>query len=402
MKLSEELEWRGFKSENTFKDITELDTKKRKFYLGCDPSADSLTIGNLASLMMAKVFVRHGYELTMLVGGATGQIGDPKMDKARPLKPIDEIERNVEKIKLQYQQLFDQDVRIVNNNDWLGGMKFFTFMEEVGKYFSMTQLMDRDFVKARTGEGGTGLSVAEFSYSLMQGYDFLYLYRNYGIDLQICGVDQIGNCMSGLHLISKAENAKADVWSCPLVIDKVTGRKFGKSEGNAIWLSAEKTSPYQFYQFWLNLDDQGVIDYLKIYTFLSKDEIDALAEDQTINPGARPAQRKLAHEVTMLVHGREITESVERVIRVLFGGADLKELSKADLDSLSREIPTMSTGRTIITALVEAGVAASNGEAGRLIKQNAISVNGAKVTTDQTLDETALIKKGKNNFILVR
>jgi tyrosyl-tRNA synthetase len=404
MKLSEELTWRGFVGINTFDDIADLDKQKRKSYLGVDPSADSMTIGNLASLMMCRIFAEHGHELTLLVGGGTGKIGDPKMDKERPLKPTEEIEQNAKIIANQYKQIMGSDIKIVNNDDWLGGLGFYKFMNEVGQYFSMTQLLDRDFVKARTGEGGSGLSVAEFSYSLLQGYDFLHLFREYGIDLQLCGEDQFGNCISGVQLIRKRENARADVFGMPLVINKSTGKKFGKSEGGAVWLAPEKTSPYQFYQFWLNVDDAGVIDYLKIYTFLGQEEINALAENHFENPGERAAQRTLAHEVTELVHGRDVTESVERVTRVLFGGADFSDLTEVDLNALAREIPTVELrdDLTVVDALTESKVTSSNSEATRLIKQNAISVNGMKITDDKTLTEKSLIKKGKNQFVLVR
>jgi len=404
MKLSEELEWRGFVGQNTFDNLTDLDNKTRKFYFGVDPSSDSMQVGNLAAMMLCKIFIAHGYEPTLLVGGGTGKIGDPKMDKERPIKPAEEIERNVKAIASQFKQIMGSDIRLVNNNDWLGGMGFYKFMQEVGQYFSLTQLLDRDFVKARTGENGVGLSVAEFSYSLLQGYDFLHLFREYGVDLQLCGEDQFGNCISGVQLIRKRENARADVFGMPIVINKSTGKKFGKSEAGAIWLDPKKTSPYQFYQFWLNVDDAGVIDYMKIYTFLSREEITAIAENHFVNPAERTAQKTLAHEVTDLVHGREVTESVERVTRVLFGGADFHELTEEDLEALAQEIPTVELrdGLTIIDVLTEAKVANSNSEATRLIKQNAISVNGEKITADQTLTEKTLIKKGKNQFVLIK
>ena len=402
MKLSEELSWRGFVGQNTLGDITDLDKKTRKFYLGCDPSADSLQIGNLAALMMARCFIKHGYESFMLAGGATGQIGDPKDNEERQLKSLDEIAHNVKCIERQFAQIIGDDFTLVNNYDWFKDIKLLDFLREVGKQFSMTQLLDREFVRARIGEGGVGISYAEFSYSLIQGYDYLYLFRKYGVDLQICGEDQFGNCVSGLHLIKHLENKDVDVWSTPLVINKSTGRKFGKSEGGAVWLSAEKTSPYQFYQFWLNVDDAGVIDYMKVYTSLDKETVDVIAQEHEANPSARVAQRKLAYEVTALVHGRDTAESVERVTSVLFGGAELKSLSDTDLDELAREIPVLTTGCTVISALVESGLATSSSEAGRLLKQGAISLNSAKITTDVEINALSLVKKGKNSFVLVR
>ncbi|MCL2280270.1 tyrosine--tRNA ligase, partial [Candidatus Saccharibacteria bacterium] len=326
----------------------------------------------------------------------------PKDNEERQLKSLDEIAHNVKCIERQFAQIIGNDFTLVNNYDWFKDIKLLDFLREVGKQFSMTQLLDREFVRARIGEGGVGISYAEFSYSLIQGYDYLYLFRKYGVDLQICGEDQFGNCVSGLHLIKRLENKDVDVWSTPLVINKSTGRKFGKSEGGAVWLSAEKTSPYQFYQFWLNVDDAGVIDYMKVYTSLDKADVDAVAKEHEINPNTRVAQRKLAYEVTALVHGRETAESVQRVTNVLFGDTDFQELSNTDLDKLAREIPTVTIDCTVISALVESDLATSNGEAQRLIKQNAISLNGTKITADTKINTPSLIKKGKNNFILVR
>jgi tyrosyl-tRNA synthetase len=398
MKLSEELKWRGFVAQNTFNKITDLDTKKHTFYLGADPSQDSMTIGNLAAMMMCKVFIRHGYKPILLVGGATGQIGDPKMDKERPLKPVEEIEQNARGIEQQFKRIMGDKIKIVNNKDWLGGLKLYKFLGEVGQYFSMTQLLDRDFVKARTGEGGSGLSMAEFSYALLQGYDFLHLYREYGVDLQLCGVDQIGNVLSGIHLIDKSEHAKAYVWSCPLVLDK-DGKKFGKSEGNAIWLSSERTSAYSFYQFWLNIDDEMVEKYLKIYTLLEKSAVDDLMKRHAEDPAARLAQKTLAHEVTKLVHGSTTADGVKRATEALFGS---QGLSPEILPILQAELPTFPKGSTVVEILTKAGFASSNGEALRLIKGNAISLNGQKITADQPITAQSLLKKGKNQFILIK
>ena len=229
MNLSEELIWRGFYAETTIKDATELDNRaSKKFYWGADPSADSLTIGNLAAAMMCACFVRHGYQPYLLVGGATGQIGDPKDNGERDLKPLEEVEHNKACIGAQMRKIVQSDELVmVDNYDWFKDMNYLTFLREVGKAFSMTQLLDRQFVQNRIGEGGSGISYAEFSYTLIQGYDFLHLFREYGVDLQLCGADQFGNCSSGIHLIKRLEGATADAWSTPLIIDPVTGRKFG-------------------------------------------------------------------------------------------------------------------------------------------------------------------------------
>jgi tyrosyl-tRNA synthetase len=388
----------------TFADITELDGEPRTFYWGVDPSADSMTIGNFAAAMMVRHFIDHGHKAMLLVGGATGMIGDPDGKKdERNLKTLDEIARNKAGIAAQYKTVFNgQPFTIVDNYDWFKDMNYLDFLRSVGKHVPLSQMLGRDFVQARIGEDGSGISYAEFSYALIQGYDFLHLYREHGVTLQVCGGDQWGNSIAGVDLIRRIEGGEAHVYSTPLVINKATGVKFGKSEGGAVWLDPNKTSVYKFYQFWLNSDDEGVIDYAKIFTLLSQDEIEAMAENHAINPGARSAQKQLAYEVTSLVHGIERTESVMRVTEVLFGKGNVAELSDDDLDTLAMEIPSTHTGKTVVEALVEAEIASSNGDAKRLIAGGAISINGEKIAEDSTLSQTALIKKGKNTFILVR
>jgi tyrosyl-tRNA synthetase len=404
MKLSEELQWRGFVNQTTFKDLTELDQAPISFYFGVDPSADSMTIGNFASAMMVRHFIDAGHKAFLLVGGATGMIGDPdgKADE-RNLKTFEEIAKNKDGIAAEYKRVFDgKNFTLVDNYDWFSGINYLDFLRNVGKHVPMSQMLGREFVQSRLGENGAGISYAEFSYSLIQGYDFVHLYREHGVTLQVCGADQWGNSIAGVDLIRRLEGAEAHVYSVPLVINKATGVKFGKSEGGAIWLDSNKTSVYKFYQFWLNIDDEGVVDYAKIYTLLSREEIEALAENHKTNPSARSAQKTLAHEVTTLVHGKERTESVERVTNVLFGEASFADLNDDDIEALSQEIPTVQAGMTVIEALVDAGIVTSNGEARRLISGNAISINEEKITEDIIIHQTALIKKGKNNFILVR
>lgn len=401
MTLSEELSWRGFANQTTFADITDLDKASRTFYLGVDPSASSMHIGNLAAVMLVKHLLRNGHKAIVLVGGATGLIGDPKSDAERELKTLDEIANNKMGIAAQYRTLLEGEAfELVDNYDWFKEIGYLQFLRDIGKHFSMTQLLDREFVKARIGEDGAGMSYAEFSYSLIQGYDFLHLYRTMGATLQIGGSDQWGNMLSGAQMIKKLEGAEAHVWTVPLVIDKATGKKFGKSEGNAIWLDADQTSPYKFYQFWLNVDDVMAEDLIKIFTMLDKDTIESLINDHRANPGERALQKTLAREVTELVHGRERRESVERVTAALFGG-DVHGLSDDDITSLAAEIPTVSP-QTIVGVLTDAGVATSNGEARRLISGGAISVNGNKIGEDYAVESVSLVKKGKNSFILVR
>ena len=402
MKLSEELQWRGFVNQMTFDDISKVDTP-RKFYFGVDPSADSMQIGNLAAAMMVRLFMEYGHEAYLLVGGATGMIGDPDGRKdEREIRNADTVAHNVECISAQYRRVFEgRDFHLVNNADWFRNINYIDFLYKVGKHMSMTQLLDREFVQARIGEGGSGISYAEFSYSLIQGYDFLHLFREHGVTLQVCGADQWGNSTTGVSLIRKLEGGEAHVYSVPLVINKATGRKFGKSEGGAIWLDENKTSVYKFYQFWLNVDDDGVIDYMKMYTTLDRESIEAIAENHAVNPGARSAQKVLAREVTDIVHGVNRRESVERVTEVLFGGGDFRQLSDDDLDALAKEIPRVDVGVGVIEALVVSGAVSSNGEAKRLLKSGAISLNGEKITEDQAVNTTSLLKKGKNTFVLI-
>lgn len=445
MKLSEELIYRGFKAETTIENPEDLDSRpNKKFYWGADPSADSLTIGNLAALMMCACFVRHGYQPILLVGGATGQIGDPKENGERDLKPLEEVEHNKNCIREQVETVIRNavsrlalarpslwgsgahsapvfadgletafpnhfDMVMVDNLDWFKDMKYLEFLREVGKAFSMTQLLDRQFVQNRIGEGGSGISYAEFSYTLIQGYDFLHLYRKYGVNLQLCGADQYGNCTSGIHLIKRLEDAEADVWSTPLVIDPVTGRKFGKSEGNAIWLAASDngggnyTSIFDFYQFWLNQPDDSVEYLLKIYTLLTKEEIEDTLKRHFESPEQRIAQKALARGVTEVVHGKEATEAIENLVALLFSReTNFSDFSEDEIIEFSKYLPTVDKNVLLIDALVNNGLAESKKKAREYLAQGAITINGVKVSDDVELKQTAIIKKGKNKFLIVR
>ena len=411
MKLSEELIYRGFKAETTIENPEELDNREsKKFYWGADPSADSLTIGNLAALMMCACFVRHGYEPVLLVGGATGQIGDPKENGERELKSLEEVEHNKQCIKQQIERVVNADnVVMVDNYDWFKDMKYLDFLREVGKAFSMTQLLDRQFVQNRIGEGGAGISYAEFSYTLIQGYDFLHLYREYGVDLQLCGADQYGNCTSGIHLIKRLEDAKADVWSTPLVIDPVTGRKFGKSEGNAVWLASSDngggnyTSVFDFYQFWLNQPDEAVEYLIKIYTLLEPEEIDKVLAEHKETPEKRLAQRALARGVTEVVHGAEAAEAIENLTAMLFDKAtNFAEFSEDEILEFSKYLPVEKKGVQLVDALVNHGLAESKKKAREFLAQGAITINGEKVREDVAVNQTAIVKKGKNKFLVIK
>ena len=402
MKLSEELTWRGFTNQMTFADIEQVN-EPRKFYFGVDPSGHGMQIGNLAAAMMVRLFIEHGYEAYLLVGGATGLIVDPdgKLDE-RDLKAVEEIESNKKEIARQYTQVFGgNSFTIVDNYDWFRGINYLDFLRTIGKHVPMSQMLGREFIQTRLGDGGAGISYAEFSYALMQGYDFLHLFREHGVTMQLCGADQWGNSLAGVDLIRRIEGGEAHVYSLPLIMNKATGRKFGKSEGGAVWLDPDMTSVFKFYQFWLNVDDEGVVDYMKIYTTLDRDAIEAIAENHAVNPGARSAQKVLAREVTDIVHGVTRRESVERVTEVLFGGGEFASLSDDDIAALAQEIPRVDPGVGAIEALVVSEVVGSNGEAKRLLKSGAISLNGAKIFEDQPIHQAALLKKGKNTFVLV-
>jgi tyrosyl-tRNA synthetase len=391
-KLSEELKWRGFVNQTTLKDIAELDLKPITFYWGVDPSADSMTVGNLAAAMMVRHFIDHGHKAVLLLGGATGMIGDPDgKDEERQLKSLDEIAKNKAAIAAQYKQLFaGQDFKIVDNYDWFKDIDYLNFLRDVGKHFSMTQLLQRDFIQSRIGKGGKGISYAEFSYSLIQGYDFLHLFREHGVMLQVCGADQWGNSLSGVELIRKLEGKEAHVYSCPLIINRATGKKFGKSENGAIWLDPNKTSVFDFYQFWLNVDDEGAIDYLKVYTLLSKVEILKTMEEFRQNPAGRLAQKTLAYEVTKLVHGKAEADKAVEATKQLFSG------EASDLT------PTFALpeGAELLDVVVKAGLASSNSEARRLFEQGGIKVNQQR-TSDLSvkLKKNDLLQVGRRRFV---
>jgi tyrosyl-tRNA synthetase len=379
MTLSEELQYRGFVNQMTFKDLSALDGDPITFYFGVDPSADSMTVGNMAAAMMVRHFIDHGHKAILLVGGATGMIGDPDGKKQeRDLLSLEDIARNKHAISEQYRTVFaGKNFEIVDNYDWFKDIGYLNFLRDVGKHVPMRQMLGRDFVQSRLGEEGSGISYAEFSYSLIQGYDFLHLYREHGVTLQVCGADQWGNSVTGVDLIRRIEGAETHVYSTPLIVNKTTGVKFGKSEAGAVWLDPNKTTPTQFYQFWINCDDAGVEDYMKIYTLLSKDEIDTIMTAHKENPKERLAQTRLAQEVTVLVHGKKEMAFAESVTNYLTGQSPIGESDDA-LDEIRKQIPSVQSANngSVIDALVRGGLASSNTDARRLLKENAISANG--------------------------
>jgi tyrosyl-tRNA synthetase len=403
MTLSEELQWRGLIKDRTFEDISWVNTP-RTFYLGSDASADSLTIGNLAIYMLARQLMRHGWKAVLLVGGATSLIGDPGgKDNERELKSVDETGRNVAGVRAQVERLFaGQDFELINNYQWFKDIGYLEFLRDVGKHFSMTELIQRDFIASRMGADGGGISYAEFSYSLIQGYDFWWLFKNKDVELQIGGSDQWGNMLSGVPLIRKKEGKEVQALSMPLVIDKATGKKFGKSEEGAVWLDPAKTSPTQFYQFWINVDDDRLADFLGIYTLFSKDEVAELLARHDQSPKERVAQRTLAREVTKLVHGEEQTRIAEELTKVLVGEIVVAELDEQTLGTMRKEVAStrVPANASLLDVLVETGLASSKGEARKLLAGQAIYINNEMATKEQLEpgdfhNGRLLLRKGK-------
>ena len=402
VKLSEELQWRGFYNQATFLAPEELDERHYTLYLGTDPSGDSLHVGHLAVYMLVRRFLDHGHDVVLLVGGGTGVIGDPGgKENERQLLSLETIAGNKVALAAQVTQLFSgKEFTLVDNYDWLKDVSVLEFLRDVGKYFSMSQLVQRDFIATRIGEGGAGISYAEFSYTLLQGYDFWHLHTHHDVNLQVGGSDQWGNILSGIELIRKKNGDTAYGMTAPLVINKSTGRKFGKSEGGAVWLDPAKTSVYKFYQFWLNTDDESVIDYMKLFTLLDKPTIEQIAAEQAAAPHTRVAQKRLAREITTLVHGEARARAAEHATEILFGGEVFDPTDEQVVAVLQAELPVTRQGQTVVDALIDTGVLQSKGEARRLIAGGAISVDGQKLAEDRVLTQPALIKKGKNVFVV--
>jgi tyrosyl-tRNA synthetase len=410
MKLSEELAWRGFVNQTTYPEPSALDGKQITFYWGVDPSADSMTVGNLAIAMMVRHFIEAGHKAILLVGGATGMIGDPDGKKQeRDLLDLETLGNNKKAIAGQYKRVFaGLDFDLVDNYDWFKGIGYLEFLRDVGKHVPLRTMLGRDFIKARLGDDGAGISYAEFSYSLIQGYDFLHLHREKGVSLQVCGADQWGNSIAGVDLIRRVTGDEAHVWSAPLVVNKTTGVKFGKSEAGAVWLDPAKTSPYDFYQFWLNVDDAGVEDYLKIYTLLSKEEIEHVMREFGADKGSRAAQRALAHEVTKLVHGEDVLSDVVEATQLLFGGETLDDSAFKKIRSTFTSLP-LEPDMPLLEALVTVGLASSNTEARRFVSEGAVSVNNDKVTLDKHAlvpddfhHDICVLRRGKNSVAIGR
>ena len=403
--LFEELSWRGFINQSTFSDPSELDKKKFNFYWGVDPSSSSMTVGNLAMAMMVKHFINYGHHPFLLVGGATGMIGDPDGKREeRKIMSKEDIEKNKQSILKQYKQLFKgSEFKLVDNLDWFKDYTYLDFLRDIGKHVPLSQMLGREFVQSRLENENSGISYAEFSYVMIQAYDFLYLHRKYGVDMQVCGSDQWGNSVAGVDLIRRLDGDVTHVWAGPLIVNPKTNVKFGKSEAGAVWLNPEMTTPTVFYQFWVNSDDEAVEHYLKIFTMLSKEEIQSVMQQQSKQRKDRPAQFKLASEVTKLVHGAVATDLAERVTAFLVGKTDIAKAKEADLSALRREVPSLksSVEGSIVGALVTSGLASSNTAARQLISSGSIYINNAKLSNRENFNARdftlgrLLLRRGK-------
>ena len=402
MSLAQELINRGFINQFSAATLEEIvDGEKRTIYHGIDPSADSAHAGNFVIWMLLRHLADAGHKIVFLVGGGTGMIGDPKPDSERQLKDASLVNENVIKLKTQAEKLFSgYDFEFVNNYDWLKEVKLIDFLRDIGKHYTVNELIKKDAIANRL-QSDNGLSYTEFAYPLLQGYDYLELFKGKNCTVQVGGSDQWGNIISGVELVRRKEQAEVFAITVPLIIDKATGKKFGKSEGNAVWIDGEKTSPYQFYQFWLNISDDSVIDYLKLFTLLTLSEIEEVKKDFELNPGNRSAQKRLAFEVTKIVHGEENTLAAEKVSELLFGGNEKLALNDDEYKVLVENAPSqkVAEGLGIIDVLVESELATSKREARTFVESGAVTLNGVKVdSVESKLDKDYF----KNNFALLR
>ena len=422
----EELEWRGMLHDIMPETENHLNQGATSAYIGFDPTADSLHIGSLVQILILMHFQRAGHQPIALVGGATGMIGDPsgKSDE-RNLLDSTALEKNVAGIKAQLERFLDfsssnqNPAILVNNFDWMKNYSLIDFSRDIGKHITVNYMMAKDSVKKRLGsESQVGMSFTEFTYQLLQGYDFLYLYKNYNCTLQMGGSDQWGNITTGTELVRRKAGGKAYAITCPL-ITKADGTKFGKTEGGNIWLDKNRTSPYKFYQYWLNASDVDAENYIKIFTFLSKEEIDTLIEEHKETPHLRLLQKRIAEEVTVLVHSKEDLANAQRASQILFGKStsqDLMQLDNATFLDVFDGVPqaqmeksTLTDGVDIIAALSGEGkLLKSNGEARRALKENSISVNKTKVddqkkitATDLINDRYILLQRGKKSYFVL-
>jgi tyrosyl-tRNA synthetase len=408
----DELEWRGLLAHSTDRDALRaaLGQGSVRFYVGFDPTAPSLHMGNLVQLVTARRLQDAGHTPYVLVGGATGMIGDPRDSGERTLNSLDTVKDWTERVRRQVSAFVSFEgpnaATVVNNYDWTASLSVIDFLRDIGKHFPVNRMLGRDTVKRRLD---SGISYTEFSYVLLQSMDFLALHRDHGVTLQFGGSDQWGNITGGAELIRRTTGHQAHAFATPLVT-KADGTKYGKTEGGALWLDPEMMSPYAFHQFWLNVEDEKVAEMLRIFTGLSRDEIDALEKQTADEPWKRAAQRRLADEVTTLVHGAEETEQAKAAAAALFGGGDLHSISTSTLAAAVREAGSASVSRTAIPSVVdlfvEAGLAKSKGEARRTVSEGGAYLNNERVEDpelvpgeDDLLGGAWLVlRRGKKNF----
>lgn len=413
--LVDELQWRGLIAQSTDEAALReaLESGPITYYCGFDPTAASLHHGHLVQLILLRHLQLAGHHPIALVGGATGLIGDPRMSGERTLNSPEVVAQWVERLRNQIEQFLDFDgdnpARMVNNLDWAGTLSALDFLRDIGKHFRLGTMLAKDTV-ARRLNSDEGISFTEFSYQILQGMDFLELFRRHGVTLQTGGNDQWGNLLSGVELIRKVEGEHVHVLTTPL-ISKADGTKFGKSEGGAIWLAPDMMNPYEFYQFWINTDDADVIRHMKVFTFLSREEIEAIAVEHEQNLGARSAQRKLAREVTIMVHGQAACDAVEAASQALFGRGELHDLDGDTLRDATAQLPQaeLPLGSTIVDALIATGLTKGRGEARRTVAEGGAYLNNVKVTDEDapfTADdvlpgELLLIRRGKRRLAAV-
>lgn len=406
MTLYEELKWRGLIKDTAGADLCEkLNGTPITFYWGTDPTADSLHLGHYSSLITAKRLAKAGHHPILLVGGATGLIGDPRPTAERAIITKETLNKNLEGITSQVNKMFDGQATVVNNYDWFKGYELTDFLRDVGKYINVNYMLDKDIIRRRLD---SGITFAEFAYTLIQGYDFLWLYQNKGCILQVEGSDQWGNITTGLELIKKKTGKDLYAFTMPLVLDKY-GNKFGKSAGNALWLDKNKTSSYELYQFLINVDDEMVIDYLKIFTFLSKPEIEKLEISNKEHPELREAHKALAKEIIVDLHGQEEYNKAVLMSEVLFTG-EFTKLTKEEIEEVFKEYDKVkfSEKTDLISLLINMNIATSKREARELITTGAISINGNKITDLEYIisdhnfmySKYIIIRKGKKKYYI--
>ena len=401
----EELQWRGLVKDVAGENIEDLiNNKSIAFYWGTDPTADSLHLGHYSSLVTAKRLMKMGHKPILLCGGATGRIGDPRPTAEREIISIDVLNHNIECIRKQIDTIFDGNAKLVNNYDWFKGYEFLDFLRDVGKYVNVNYMLNKDIINRRLE---TGITYAEFSYMLIQGYDFLNMYRKMNCVMQVEGSDQWGNITTGIDLIRKIDGKEAYAFTMPLILDS-NGKKFGKSEGNALWLDKDKTSSYALYQYLINTDDAKVLEYLKVFTFLTPEEILDVMDRHNKEPHLRIAQETLAKCIITDLRGEEEYTKARDISKALFS-EDIKNLSSEDIvNSLSGVKNVLVYEGNIVDVLVEAKVFSSKREARELITGNALSINNKKVNdvnyiiskNDLIDNKIVVIKKGKKNYFI--